>query len=61
MSVVRLDTIASEFHDKISKDTLSAPVGANGSPWMWRDKLRSLLSSKPLGIVVVSKLLLIVC
>ena len=32
MSVVRLDTIASEFHDKISKDTLSAPVGANGSP-----------------------------
>ena len=32
MSVVRLDAIASEFRDKISKDTSSAPAGENGSP-----------------------------
>ena len=32
MSVVRLDAVASEFRDMISKDTSAAPVGANGSP-----------------------------
>ena len=32
ISTVRLDAIVIEFHDKISKDTSSAPVGANGSP-----------------------------
>ena len=32
MSVVRLDAIASEFRDRITKDISSTPVGANGSP-----------------------------
>jgi len=32
MSIVLLDAIASEFHDKISKDASLAPVGENGSP-----------------------------
>lgn len=28
MSVVRLDAIANEFHDKITSDALSTPIGS---------------------------------
>ena len=34
MSVIRLNTLPSEFRDRIT-EARTAPVGANGTPWMW--------------------------